>query len=124
MDARKHARDEKKRQLLRELAELQVEEMAESGDFDQTPHFNTIGRAGRGLGRELSCMIQERASREATAECDAEATCPTCETLCDVTMKRRTIQDIDGPIELSEATAYCRKCRRSFFPSADGSGAQ
>jgi hypothetical protein len=25
---------------------------------------------------------------------------------------------MDGPIELTESVAHCRRCRRSFFPSA------
>jgi hypothetical protein len=25
---------------------------------------------------------------------------------------------MDGPVELVEAVAHCRRCRRSFFPSA------
>jgi hypothetical protein len=29
---------------------------------------------------------------------------------------------MDGPIELSEPVAHCRRCRRSFFPSAGTNG--
>jgi hypothetical protein len=30
----------------------------------------------------------------------------------------REVSSMDGPLELTEAIARCRRCRRSFFPSA------
>lgn len=122
MDAKSQARQQRKRQLLRELAELHLEEMAEAGDFDQTPHFSTIERAASALGSQLSREIQARASREVAAECTPQAPCPTCGASCEVTTKRRTVKSLDGPVELAEAVAECRRCRRSFFPSADSDG--
>ena len=124
MDAKSQARQRRKRQLLQELAELHVEEMVESGDFDQTPHFGVIERAASEFSKQLSRETLERASREAIAWGRPQATCPTCGALCDVTTKRRTVQGVDGPIALTEAVAACRQCRRSFFPSADGDGSR
>jgi hypothetical protein len=124
MDAKSQARQQRIRQLLRELAELHVEEMVEAGDFDQTPHFSTIERAASKLGKQLSRETQDRALREAVTGGQAQAPCPTCGALCDVTTRRRTVKSVDGPIELTEAVADCRRCRRSFFPSADGHGAR
>lgn len=124
MDAKSQARQRRKCQLLRELAELHVEEMVEAGDFDQTPHFGVIERAASAFGKQLCRETLERASREADAGGQAQSPCPTCGTLCDVTTKRRTVKSIDGPIALTEAVADCRQCRRSFFPSADGDGAR
>jgi hypothetical protein len=123
MDARSQVRQERIQQLLRELAELQLEEMGEAGCFDQTPHFSTIERAASGMGKQLSRDLQERASREVAADSPPEAPCPTCGVSCQVTPRRRTVKGLDGPIELTEAVAECRRCRRSFFPSADGDGA-
>ncbi|MBN2218191.1 MAG: hypothetical protein JW719_12525 [Pirellulales bacterium] len=122
MDAENQARQQRKRQLLQELAELHVEEMVQAGGFDQTPHFGTIERAASGLGSRLSREIQERASREVAADSPSEAPCPTCGASCEVTTKRRTVKSLDGPVELTEAVAECCRCRRSFFPSADGDG--
>jgi len=122
MDAEKQARKRKKQDLLRELAELQLEEMAEVGDFDQTPHFSTIERTASELGRQLSREVQERAAREALAQDRLEAACPTCGEVCETTAEQRTVTGMDGPIELMESVAFCRRCRRSFFPSADGDG--
>jgi len=122
MDAGNQTREQRKRQLLRELAELHLKEMGEAGSFEQTPHFGVIERAASGLGRQLSREIQERASREVAAGSPPQAACPTCEALCEVATRRRTVKSIDGPVELTEAVAECRRCRRSFCPSADGDG--
>lgn len=124
MDAERLAREEEKRRLLKRLAELEIEEMAKKGTFRETPHFGRIERAAREVGQDVSREIQERASREVAAECDAESHCPTCGARCDVKTRRRTIESVDGPVELTESVADCKKCRRSFFPSADGDGAR
>ena len=123
MEADRQARAERKRQLLRELAELQVAEMADAGQFDETPHFGLLERAASELGKELSRETQERAARESASGVGSQAACPACGRWCDVSTKRRTVDSIDGPVELTEAVADCRRCRRSFFPSADGDGA-
>jgi hypothetical protein len=122
MDADQQARAEKKRQLLRELAELEIEEMADAGRFNQTAHFGAIERVASDLGKELSRETQERADREVAATGPSQATCPTCGALCDVTTKPRTVNSIDGPVELTESVADCRRCRRSFFPSTNSDG--
>ena len=122
MDANRQARQERKRQLLRELAELRLEEMKEAGGFDETPHFGVIERAAAEFGKQLSRETLERASREVVARGQPQAPCPTCGAVCEVTPRCRTVTSIEGPIELTEAVADCRRCRRSFFPSADGDG--
>jgi hypothetical protein len=124
MDAESQARQQRKRQLLRELAELHLEEMGEAGDFAQTPHFGAIERAASELGKELSRETLARASREVAAGSLSQAPCPGCGAFCEVTTRRRTVESIDGPVALTEAVAECRRCRRSFFPSADGDGAR
>jgi hypothetical protein len=123
MDAKRQEREERKQQLLRELAKLQVEEMGEDGRFDQTPHFSALERIGHQLGKRLGCEVHAQAAREAAARSPTQMACPSCGTLCDVTTQRRTIESIDGPTEITEPVADCRSCRRSFFPSADGDGA-
>jgi hypothetical protein len=124
MDAKSEAREQRKRQLLRELAELHVEEMGDAGHFHQTPHYSVIERAASELGKQLSRETQERALREAAAGGPSQAPCPTCGTSCEVTTTRRTVKSLDGPVALTEAVAECRRCRRSFFPAADGDGAR
>lgn len=123
MDAERRLREEKKGELLRQLAELMVEEQVEQGVFLETPHYSVIELAARNLGRKLSREAQERAAREVAANCEAEAKCPACGLPCAVRSSKRTVSSIDGPVELLEATAWCRRCRRSFFPSAGSDGA-
>lgn len=124
MDAARQARQERKEELLRELAEISVEEQVEEGVFLETPHFSIIERAAAHLGRQLSRQAQERAAREVAAQCEARVACPTCGALCDVRTENRLITSGDGPVEVTETVADCRSCRRSFFPSArsDGTG--
>ena len=122
MDAAERAREERKQELLRELAEINIEEQVEAGVFLETPHFSIIERAAMTLGRQLSRQAQERAAREVAAHCESQSPCPTCGALCDVRTEARSIKSIDGPVELAETVAYCQPCRRSFFPSASGNG--
>ena len=122
MDAGKRAREERKRKLLKELAQLNLDDMAEEGVFDDTPHFSAIEQAAREVGQQLSRETQEQAAREVAANCDSHEACPACGESSPVQTKRRTVASVDGPVELLEPVAYCRRCRRSFFPSTESNG--
>lgn len=122
MDAAQEVREEKKKALLTELAELMVEEQVEQGVLLGTPHYSVIERAAVNLGRQLSREAQERGAREVAANSGAEAPCPTCRAPCRVETQVRQVTSIDGPVNLTETVANCRKCRRSFFPSAGRNG--
>jgi hypothetical protein len=117
MDATQQAREAKKKELLRQLAELMVEEQVEQGLFLETPHYSIIERQAVTLGRELSRQAQERAAREIAANCDSKVACPDCDSLCQVETKTRDVISIDGPVALTETIAHCHRCRRSFFQS-------
>ena len=118
MDAAQQAREEKKKELLNQLSELLIEEQVEQGVFLETPHYSIIERQAMVLGRELSRQAQQRGAREIAAHCDSQVSCPCCDSSCPVEVKARTVTSMDGPVKLTEAVAYCCKCRRSFFPSA------
>ncbi len=118
MDAARKAREAKKKELLNQLAELMIEEQVEQGVFLETPHYSIIERQAVTLGRELSRKAQERGAREIAANCAPQAVCPRCQTMCRVDTKTRRVTSLDGPVELTETIAHCRRCRRSFFPSA------
>ena len=122
MDAKQEARGQKKQQLLRELAELAIEEQVETGVFLETPHYSIIEAQAATLGRELSRAAQERAAREVAACCETQVACPTCQSACPVEPSKRQVTSIDGPVELTETICHCRLCRRSFFPPASGDG--
>jgi hypothetical protein len=118
MDAAAKDRKATKQQLLKQLAELLVEEQHEQGTFDSVPHFSVLEQAARALGQELSCAAQQRAAAEVAAVGKPVADCPTCGRDHPVTTAKRTMTSLDGPIEVLEAKAHCPACRRDFFPSA------
>ena len=122
MDAIQQAREDKKKQLLSQLAELMIEGQVEQGVFLETPHFSIIERQAITLGRQLSRRAQERGSREVAANCDSQVCCPTCQSICQVEPQTRQVTSLDGPVDLTEAVAHCRSCRRSFFPSTSRDG--
>jgi len=123
MDAIQQAREDKKKQLLSQLAELMIEGQVEQGVFLETPHFSIIERQAITLGRQLSRQAQERGAREVAVNCDSQVPCPNCQSLCQVKLETRQVTSLDGPVELTETVAHCQTCRRSFFPSASGDGA-
>lgn len=122
MDAETQARRSRKQELLRELAELMIQEQVEKGVFLGTPHYSVIEIAAMNLGRELSQQAQERAAREVTANCEAKVACPSCQRKCEVRVQKRDVASLSGPVELAETVADCPKCQRSFFPSTGGAG--
>lgn len=116
-------RQEEKQKLLQRLADLQTEELREQGLFEETPHFSLVEHSALELGRELSARTQQRLSREIVAECEAQVACPTCGTSCPTRIQNREVKSLTGEVELTETVADCPECRRSFFPSADRTGA-
>ncbi len=118
MDARKQVIAREKDRLLRQLAELQIEEQRLAGDFDTVPHFSVVEQAAHKLGQRLSQITQGRASREIAANSEPTADCPVCHKNCCIKTQSRELHSLDGPIEIVELVAHCSACRRDFFPSA------
>jgi|SRR4029079_19334523 hypothetical protein len=120
--------DAKRKRLQKKLDELMAQTTAVAVEMQaldqgvQTPHFDDIELPARALGRELSRRIQTQRVREVAAEQPARADCPTCGRACRVMTRKREVQSADGPLELMETVAPCRRCRRSFFPSAGSIG--
>jgi hypothetical protein len=111
-------REAEKSRLLKRLAELMVEEQRAAGVFERTPHFSQLEDACHGLGQEVAQASLVRAAREAAAAGKATAGCPQCRQSCLVTMKKRLLHGLDGPVEVAELMGHCPACRRDFFPSA------
>ncbi len=110
---------------LRERLDRQLRELAETAAAlarverpAGVPHYSRIELAAHEVGRALSREIQTREARELVAESPPQATCPGCRRHCPVEGATRSVNSIDGPLELFEARAYCARCRRAFFPSA------
>jgi hypothetical protein len=108
--------------LFSEAAELAVEQQVAQWDPKKPPHFSQIEEAAHRLARRLSCRIQERAVREVVAQLPTKGDCPGCGHSCELKHEARTVQSIDGPIELLELSGFCPRCRRAFFPSAGSIG--
>lgn len=118
MDAKPTALQEEKLQLLRRLAEIEVEQQRQRGTFSSVPHYSVLEQAAHGLGQELSRLTQQRAVCEVAASSRSKSPCPTCGKSCLVEMSKREVNSLDGPVEVLEPEASCPACRRSFFPSA------
>lgn len=117
MDAKEMLLKEKLQDLLRQASSVAVElQTIEQGD--RVPHFDDIELPAHALGQEFSRMIQSDRARNVAASGLNDAPCPDCACKCPVRSNTRTVNSMDGPIELTETVADCRRCRRSFFPSA------
>lgn len=117
MDAKQARLDEKLANLLRQAADVAAAmQGVEQGPG--TPHYDQIEGSAHEAGQRFSRMIQETRAREVAAEELAPRTCPDCGRERPVETKDRTVHSMDGPVELTETVAHCRRCRRSFFPSA------
>lgn len=117
MDGRAAELKEKLDRLLKQTAAAAAElQMLEQGRG--VPHYSQIEGAAHRVGRELSCRIQARRMGEVTSQAAQQADCPCCGQTCEVRTERRTLSSIDGPTAVLEPRGFCRRCRRSFFPSA------
>jgi hypothetical protein len=117
MDAKSMLLNEKLESLLKQASTV-VSELQRLEQGSSIPHFDEIELPAHELGQRLSRMIQsERTCEVAIAE-KTQIACPDCSRQCKVEVQRRTVNSMDGPIEVAETTAQCRHCRRSFFPSA------
>jgi len=117
MDAKQILLQEKLQDLLKQASSVAAEIQAvEQGDG--TPHFDQIEIPAHALGQQFSRMIQSERAREVAAGGLADAACPDCGCKCGVETTTREVNSMDGPVKLTETVASCRRCRRSFFPSA------
>ena len=116
MDAKRTDLEKKLTDSMRQTAAIAAELQAlDQGNL--TPHFDQIELPAHDIGQQLSQMIQSTRGREIAATNLDNAACPDCGLSCPVETFNRIVQSIDGPIELTELVACCRRCRRSFFPS-------
>lgn len=117
MDANQNQLDEKLADLLKQAAGVAAQIQArEQGPG--TPHFDQIEIPAHEVGQQLSQMIQSARATDVALQHAGRIKCPDCGKDCPVESTRRQVHSMDGPIELIESVAHCRRCRRSFFPSA------
>jgi len=117
MDAKSTLLNEKLESLLKQASAV-ASELQSHEQGSATPHFDEIELPAHELGQRLSRMIQSDRTCEVAIAEKSQIACPDCSRQCKVEVQRRTVNSMDGPIEVAETTARCRHCRRSFFPSA------
>lgn len=117
MDAKDDRLEERLADLLKQTAEVaaRIQAVQQGG---RTPHYDEIELPAHEVGQRLSRMIQASRTGDVAADQQFQAKCPDCGDLCRVETQRREVHSMDGPVELLETVAHCRRCRRSFFPSA------
>lgn len=117
MDAKQALMEEKLAELLKQAAAVASQLQAlEQGPG--TPHYDQIELPAHETGQHLSQMIQSARAGDVAAEQPPQVVCPDCGRSCPVQTQSRSVHSMDGSVGLSETVAYCRPCRRSFFPSA------
>ena len=121
MDAKVAQVREKLEMHLKHATELAAQLQAiEQGD--RVPHYDEIELPAHEMGQRFSRAIQEERARELALREFKGCRCPDCKQLVQVEIEARPVTSMDGPIELTEPVAHCRRCRRSFFPSACKTG--
>ncbi|MFT5527012.1 MAG: hypothetical protein ACI9HK_004994 [Pirellulaceae bacterium] len=117
MDAKQAELEKKLAEILKQAAGVACQIQAvEQGP--RTPHYDQIEIPAHEVGQRLSRLVQAGRTSEVAAEQHAECDCPACGRSCRVEKNKREVHSMDGPAELIEVVPYCRRCRRSFFPSA------
>lgn len=118
MDGKRVKLEERMESLLQELAV--VKEQLDRGDREpgEIPHFSEIEGSAHDLGRRLSRAIQEEASLQIGGAAARSEPCPDCGRRCRIDLKTRTVVSVDGETQICEPVGHCKRCQRSFFPSA------
>lgn len=109
---------EKSAELLELLVAALVDE-AEGGDvaIDQM-RFAQMELLGHGLGKRLAARVQQALVARQAEQMPSEFRCPSCDRVCPAETVDKKMHTLDGEVELAEVRCHCRRCRRSFFPSA------
>lgn len=104
--------------LFEQLVEALVEEGVEASEFEiGSLRYAQMEALGHGLGKELSRRVQEALADRQFAEMAKTYRCPQCDRECPAEKGKKQMSSLDGEVQLSEVRCFCRKCRKSFFPS-------
>ena len=106
---------------IRKLSFQLAEEMGEipwEGKYGSP--FAAIEARAAEIGDMMTCEVAVQRARMAleARPPNAQCSCPKCNHASDFKgIRQRKLQMIRGEIEIPEPEYYCKKCRRSFFPS-------
>jgi hypothetical protein len=117
MDAKPNLLEKKLADLLKQAADVAAQIQAQE-QGSGTPHFDQIEIPAHEVGQRLSQLIQSTRATDVALQHAPRMKCPDCGQDCRVEPTQRQVHSMDGPIDLTELVAHCRRCRRSFFPSA------
>ena len=111
---------QKQRVRLQELARQAQEILSECkqpGDKPMT--FAELEEASIKAGDFMTARMMQ-AEVENRSPADEPVCCPTCEQVGELQAEKepRVLQTDRGEVTWLESAFYCRRCRRSFFPSA------
>lgn len=84
--------------------------------------FVELEKAGHALGRAVAQATTERLALARAERLSGPQPCPTCGRRAPLVTRERSLETIDGPIDLREPVCHCSACRRDFFPSASRVG--
>lgn len=104
--------------LSRELAERQLEELSLEDRYGSL--FEAAEVQAAEIGDEISRKVMVHHAHLANDQHppDADCACPQCERPGELKrIRKRMLQTIRGQIKIPEPEYYCKKCRRSFFPT-------
>jgi hypothetical protein len=104
--------------LSRELAERQLKDIASDEQYGS--RFEAAEVLSAEIGDTVSRELLEHQARLVNDQRppDVDCKCPQCQQPAGLKrIRKRQLQTIRGQIEIPEPEHYCKKCRRSFFPS-------
>lgn len=111
--------EKRSERLLEELVEALVDEQQNSEEVDlDRMRFAVMERLGHEMGKRLSTRVQAALVRRQHERAEPPAECPECGGRLRRAIKLREVKGLDGPVPVEEHAGYCRRCRRTFFPSA------
>lgn len=122
VDPRQAALEVRLDQLFQEAAQVEVELSRVEGAISGVPHYSVIEGRAHQLGKRLSRQVQKQQMNELAAVHAQTGCCPGCNTRCELESVKRSVKTMDGEAELQELRGHCPRCRRDFFPDANGTG--
>ena len=107
------------REMVEELAREHQRELAAAGTFVALEELTV--EIGDEFGRQLcEHELLSRAQRAANVE---RCECPQCGALCPRgETEPMVLQGLRGEVGFNQPSYFCRRCRRSFFPSGSSFG--
>lgn len=105
--------------LAAQLVEALVDEQESSDEvsLDQMT-YALIEKLGHELGQDLSRQVQAALVSRQRERAEPPSSCPECGGRLKHAAKFRELKSVDGPVAIEEQACFCRRCRRTFFPSA------